>query len=64
MVLNDSPNPTNPHVYIRGNPGRPGKQIPRRFLRVLSPGGEAKPFADGSGRLELAQGRSPAPTTR
>ncbi len=55
MVLNDSPNPTNPHVYIRGNPGRPGKQIPRRFLRVLSPGGEAKPFTNGSGRLELAQ---------
>ena len=55
MVMNDSPNPTNPHVYIRGNPGRPGKQIPRRFLRVLSPGGEAKPFTNGSGRLELAQ---------
>ncbi len=55
MVLNDAPNPTNPHVYIRGNPGRPGKQIPRRFLRVLSPGGEAKPFTEGSGRLELAQ---------
>ncbi len=55
MVLNDAPNPTNPHVYIRGNPGRPGKQVPRRFLRVLSPGGEAKPFTDGSGRLELAK---------
>jgi mono/diheme cytochrome c family protein len=55
MVMNDSPNPTDPHVYIRGNPGRPGKQIPRRFLRALSPGGEAKPFTNGSGRLELAQ---------
>ena len=55
MVLNDSPNPTNPHVYIRGNPGRPGKPVPRRFLRVLSPGGEAKPFTEGSGRLELAR---------
>ena len=55
MVLNDAPNPTNPHVFIRGNPGRPGKQVPRRFLRVLSPGGEAKPFTDGSGRLELAR---------
>ena len=55
MVLNDSPNPTNPHVFVRGNPGRPGKPIPRRFLRVLSPGGEAKPFAEGSGRLELAK---------
>jgi hypothetical protein len=55
MVMNDAPNPTNPHVYIRGNPGRPGKAIPRRFLRVLSPGGEARPFTNGSGRLELAQ---------
>jgi mono/diheme cytochrome c family protein len=55
MVMNDAPNPTNPHVYIRGNPGRPGKQIPRRFLKALSPGGEAKPFTNGSGRLELAQ---------
>jgi Protein of unknown function (DUF1553)/Protein of unknown function (DUF1549)/Planctomycete cytochrome C len=55
MVMNDSPNPTNPHVFIRGNPGRPGKVIPRRFLRALSPGGEAKPFTEGSGRLELAK---------
>ncbi len=55
MVMNDAPNPTNPHVYIRGNPGRPGKAVPRRFLRALSPGGEAKPFTEGSGRLELAK---------
>ncbi len=55
MVLNDATNPTNPHVYIRGNPGRPGKEVPRRFLRALSPSGEAKPFTSGSGRLELAQ---------
>ena len=55
MVMVDAPNPTNPHVYIRGNPGRPGKAVPRRFLRVLSPGGEAKPFTEGSGRLELAK---------
>ena len=55
MVLVDAPNPTNPHVYIRGNPGRPGKPVPRRFLRALVPGGEAKPFTDGSGRLELAR---------
>ncbi|WP_435011446.1 PSD1 and planctomycete cytochrome C domain-containing protein [Tundrisphaera lichenicola] len=54
MVLNDAPNPTNPRVSIRGNPNRPGKEVPRRFLRVLS-GGEAKPFTDGSGRLELAR---------
>ena len=55
MVMVDAPNPTNPHVFIRGNPGRPGKAVPRRFLRALAPGGEAKPFAEGSGRLELAR---------
>ncbi len=55
MVMNDAPNPVTPHVAIRGNPNRPGKEIPRRFLRVLTPGGEAKPFTDGSGRLELAR---------
>ena len=55
MVLNDAPNPVNPHVFLRGNAGRPGKPVPRRFLRALSPGGEAKPFTDGSGRLELAR---------
>ncbi len=55
MVLNDAPNPTEPHVFLRGNPGRPGKAVPRRFLRALSPGGEAKPFGEGSGRLDLAR---------
>ena len=55
MVMVDAPNPVTPHVAIRGNPGRPGKQVPRRFLRVLAAGGEAKPFVDGSGRLELAR---------
>lgn len=54
MVLNDSPNPVNPRVFIRGNPGRPGDPVPRRFLTVLS-GGDPKPFKNGSGRLELAQ---------
>ena len=53
MVLNDSPTPIEPHVFLRGNPGRPGKQVPRQFLGVLS-AGERKPFQNGSGRLELA----------
>ena len=55
MVMNDVEHPVTPHVAIRGNPGRPGKQVPRRFLRVLAAGGEAQPFTDGSGRLELAR---------
>ena len=54
MALVDLPLPVTPHVFIRGNPGRPGDEVPRRFLTVLSDG-EPKPFAKGSGRLELAQ---------
>src|SRR5262249_14508294 len=36
------------------NPGRRGDAVPRQFLAVLS-GPERKPFAQGSGRLELAR---------
>ena len=54
MVLNDTPQPVDPHVFLRGNPGRPGKAVPRRFLHVLA-GPEPPPFRKGSGRLELAQ---------
>src|SRR5207302_317815 len=53
MVLADAPQPTQPHVLIRGNPGRPGKEVPRRFLQVLSPA-DGPAFRSGSGRLELA----------
>jgi hypothetical protein len=54
MVLEDAPAPVEPHVFLRGDPGRPGKAVPRRFLRVLT-GPEATPFRKGSGRLELAE---------
>ena len=54
MVLNDVEKPVQPHVYLRGNPGRPGKDVPRQFLGVLA-GPERKPFQNGSGRLELGQ---------
>ena len=54
MVLNDAPKPVEPHVFLRGNPRRPGKAVPRRFLHVLA-GPEPPPFRKGSGRLELAQ---------
>jgi mono/diheme cytochrome c family protein len=54
MVLNDLPTPVEPHVLKRGNPGNPGEKVPRRFLEVLSTT-ERKPFADGSGRLDLAR---------
>ena len=51
MVLNDAATPTTPHVFLRGNPGRPGKAVPRQFLAVLA-GPNRQPFKDGSGRLE------------
>jgi len=54
MALADAPKPVTPHVFIRGNPGRPGDQVPRRFISVLC-GGNPKPFEHGSGRLEMAQ---------
>ncbi len=54
MVMNDRPQPVEPRVFIRGNPGRPGEAVPRRFLKVLSDP-ERAPFADGSGRLDLAR---------
>ncbi len=54
MVLNDTPNPIEPRVLLRGNNSRPGKQVPRQFLAVLSGPGR-KPFKDGSGRLEMAR---------
>jgi hypothetical protein len=53
MVLVDAPRPNNPYVFLRGNPGNRGVSVPRQFLEVLSE--DRKPFAQGSGRLELAQ---------
>ncbi|MBS0202226.1 MAG: PSD1 domain-containing protein [Planctomycetes bacterium] len=53
MVMRDG-QVHNAPVLIRGNPGRPGKQVPRQFLEVVA-GPERKPFTQGSGRLELAQ---------
>jgi hypothetical protein len=54
MVLKDSPRPIEPRVFIRGNPGRPGKPVPRQFLRLLA-GPDRRPFPNGSGRLDLAR---------
>jgi hypothetical protein len=54
MVMVDNPKPTTPRVFVRGNPGNPGPEVPRRFLSCLA-GENAPPFTDGSGRLELAK---------
>ena len=52
-VLRDRPQPVKPHVFLRGNPARPGEVVDRRFPSFL--GGEAAPFKQGSGRLDLAK---------
>jgi len=54
MVVADSPKPMEPRVLVRGNSARPGNLVPRQFLLVMA-GEERTPFADGSGRLELAR---------
>jgi hypothetical protein len=54
MVMNDRPQPVQPHILLRGNPGNQGPAVPRQFLAVLA-GEQRRPFQHGSGRLELAQ---------
>jgi hypothetical protein len=54
LRLVDAPQPHNAHVFIRGNPGNPGEEVPRQLPRVLS-SKDRKPFQHGSGRLEFAQ---------
>jgi hypothetical protein len=44
----------NMKIHLRGNPNRTGAEVPRRFLSILAPS-EPAPFAQGSGRLELAR---------
>jgi mono/diheme cytochrome c family protein len=45
--------PVNARVQKRGEPDKPGAEVPRRFLEVL--GGDAVPPGAGSGRRELAE---------
>ncbi len=45
--------PANARLQVRGDPNRPGEEVPRRFLQVL--GGQTLPKdCSSSGRLELA----------
>ena len=53
MVLKDG-QVRDPVIFVRGNPGRHGKAVPRQFLEVVA-GPERKPFVQGSGRRELAE---------
>jgi hypothetical protein len=54
MALADKAKPANSPVLLRGNAASRGPVVPRQFLEILSPGPRV-PFADGSGRLELAR---------
>lgn len=54
LALADRRNPGNSHIFIRGNPGSAGPEVPRRFLEVLSET-DRPPFTNGSGRLDLAR---------
>ena len=52
-VLADRSDPTDARVFRRGNPATPGASVPRQFLAALT-GPDRRRFAEGSGRLELA----------
>lgn len=53
MVVAENPQPHDPRVFIRGNQGRLGEKVPRRFLYVIA--GPDRDAYQNSGRLELAQ---------
>ena len=52
MVLLDNAKPGDSHVFLRGNPGKPGEKVERRLPKLL--GGAAVSRSD-SGRLDLAR---------
>lgn len=52
--LVDRPTPVNGRIFNRGDPSRPGAEVPRRYLTHLG-GSDAHPFGHGSGRLDLAR---------
>ena len=54
MAMADRANPSDSHVFLRGNAGNAGPIAPRRFLEVLT-NLTSSPFTNGSGRLELAR---------
>ena len=53
-VLVELPASDDARIFARGNPTRPGRSVPRRFLEVLSPRGR-RPFPPATARLELAR---------
>jgi hypothetical protein len=53
IILVDREQPREPRVFRRGNPAAPAEDVSRQFLSLLA-GPERSPFANGSGRKELA----------
>ncbi|QDT33293.1 PSD1 and planctomycete cytochrome C domain-containing protein [Thalassoglobus polymorphus] len=54
LAMTDTVAPSDPQIFIRGNPVNAGRVVPRQFLSILS-GENRQPFKTGSGRYELAQ---------
>jgi hypothetical protein len=54
FVLADNPSPANAHILLRGDPERPGEEVPRRYLAAVA-GSKRRTFTRGSGRAELAE---------
>ena len=54
MRMMDRPKPVEPVVFVRGDAGSPGENVPRRFLKIID--ADQTPFPDdSSGRLQLAE---------
>jgi hypothetical protein len=53
-VIQDNANPSEQHVWLRGNKSSPGEPAPAHFVSILSRG-EPKPFDKDKQRLEFAQ---------
>ena len=54
MRVMERPRPLEPVVFIRGDAGSPGEQVPRRFLKIVD--ADQTPFPDdSSGRLQVAE---------
>ena len=53
MVMNDKAKPIQGFIFLRGSANRPGKNVARQFLAILSDG-KPQEFKNGSGRLEFA----------
>jgi hypothetical protein len=52
MVILDKDHPVDSHVFLRGNPGKPGEKVERRLPKLL---GGAAVARNSSGRLDLAR---------